>query len=95
MLHSRWSASCPAPGLAIVSPRNTLRRFGTSWCSFWPTPYAVFSILIARSGLKSVPSVASIAAPVGVVASKSTPSFLTGIPLIISAVAGAGTGSFP
>jgi hypothetical protein len=34
----------------------------------------------SQIGVKVVPSVASIAAPVGVVASKSTPPFFTGIP---------------
>ena len=31
-------ASCPDTGFRIVSPRNTLKRLGTSGCSFWPTP---------------------------------------------------------
>ena len=44
--------------------------------------------------MKSVPSAARIAAPVGVVASKSTPPFFEGMPLIISTVAGTGSNSF-
>lgn len=76
-------------------PRKARRTFGRLGRSRVPSPYPIFSVVKFSRGPKWRTSWARMAAPVGVVSSAETSICRSGIPLKISAVAGAGRGKEP